>query len=430
MPVAAIVNLDNPYARGKFQSGFAVQNLNSVIDKDLITFNSGKAEIAVDFTSDVVNYKLTKPKIVGKVAIEKADLVYTQKKLGFKDVSIHLDFDARDLFIRNIHIKSGRSDVVMDGKVANFLNLYYDAPEKIVLNWNVYSKELHLAEFLGFVTGREKTVRKVKKKGNFSSEIDELLQKSQVRMAMKIDKLHYRKFLGTNATAVVEISESQVNLRSLGLRHSGGIMRLEGNLVRGLRNNRFEFKASVADVNVRQFFGSFNNFGLETLKSDNISGKLSLGANLSGTITQDYRLDRKSMSGNVTFGLKDGALLHFEPIQSVGKIAFRRRDIDNIAFKDLNGSFSIKGEKVDIQPMKISSNVLNLDVAGIYSFGRGTNLRVDVPLRNPKKDEDITDAKELEKRRHRGIVLHLSAADDPETGKVKIGLKSRGKDEN
>jgi len=156
---------------------------------------------------------------------------------------------------------------------------------------------------------------------------------------------------------------------------------------------------------------------------------LSLDAQLAGHLTTDQKLLPKTISGKVAFSLKDGALLNFEPIRRVGRIAFRRRDVQNIAFQDLKGEFVIEGEKVQVSPMKINSNVLNLDVSGVYSFGKGTVLKVDVPLRNPEKDALIEDETEREKRRHRGIVLHLLAADDPETGKVKISLTGKNQEE-
>ena len=93
----------------------------------------------------------------------------------------------------------------------------------------------------------------------------------------------------------------------------------------------------------------------------------------------------------------------------------------NIEFYNLGGRFDVKGEKVSIHPMKISSSAINMDVEGVYSFGKGTEIYVDVPLRNPKRDEGITDKAELAKRRNRGIVLHLKAVDDKD-GKVKVKL--------
>ncbi|RYE21629.1 MAG: hypothetical protein EOP42_25595, partial [Sphingobacteriaceae bacterium] len=56
----------------------------------------------------------------------------------------------------------------------------------------------------------------------------------------------------------------------------------------------------------------------------------------------------------------------------------------------------------------------------IYGLNNGTNIALDVPLRNPKKDEDITSKQELKDRRMKGIVLHILASDG-ENGKIKIG---------
>lgn len=73
---------------------------------------------------------------------------------------------------------------------------------------------------------------------------------------------------------------------------------------------------------------------------------------------------------------------------------------------------------MDVNDLKVSSNVLNLHVNGVYSFNRGTNLAITIPLRNPKKDLLIADTIERAKKRTNGIVLHLRAVDVD--GKIKI----------
>ncbi|HMK06774.1 MAG TPA: hypothetical protein VK476_04540, partial [Flavobacterium sp.] len=80
-----------------------------------------------------------------------------------------------------------------------------------------------------------------------------------------------------------------------------------------------------------------------------------------------------------------------------------------------------------ILPMQINSSLLNMDMEGIYSFGKGTEIFISVPLRNPERDRKITDQKELDKRRTRGVVVNLVAKDGAD-GKVKIGLGKKGKE--
>lgn len=83
--------------------------------------------------------------------------------------------------------------------------------------------------------------------------------------------------------------------------------------------------------------------------------------------------------------------------------------------------FDIKGDKIIINPMFVSSSVINFNVAGTYGLTSGTNINLAIPLRNPERDKDITDNALIKERRMRGIVVHLKAVDDEE-GNIKIKL--------
>ena len=422
MNKVSILDLEKPIAVGDFSSEFDMKHLENFVDDDLLTFTKGTASVKLDFRADIVDFKLTKPLVNGIVNINGADVSYVPRKLNFKDISVALDFTKDDLAISEIVLKSGKSVVKMHGSIKNFLNLYYTDPKKIVLTWDIYSPQLHLGEFMGFLGTRQRAGSAgARGKGNFTEEVNLLFEKSNVDMTLRIDKLYYNRFLATNARADVLLTDDGVIIKDAGLAHAGGTVLLNGSMEQTGKSNRYMLDAVVNNVDINRFFYAFNNFGMETLQADNLKGLVTSRAKIAGYITDAGNLVPKSMSGSVTFGVKNGRLIDFEPVRNVGKFAFPFRDMENIEFYDLNGRFDVKGEKVTIQPMKINSSVLNMDIEGIYSFGKGTQIYIDVPLRNPKKDKDITDEKELAKRRNRGIVLHLKAVDD-EDGKVKIKL--------
>jgi len=87
----------------------------------------------------------------------------------------------------------------------------------------------------------------------------------------------------------------------------------------------------------------------------------------------------------------------------------------------------LRGEQIDVNNFTISSSVLNLDAEGIYSFGRGTNLALTIPLRNSKNDIKLATKAERDAVRDRGIVLHLIALDDEGKMKIKWGKKDKEK---
>jgi len=430
---AAIINdFNKPMASGTFKSQFPLEKLSNAVDKDLLVFSKGTADVSLKFKADIVNLEITKPIFSGLVNIKEGDVTYTPRNLRFKNTNVALDFTEKALLIKNITLQSGKSVVNMEGDVENFLNLYYTDPERIVLNWKVRSPQLHLGEFLSFL-GSRKTTRVVKKKTNKSTlteNLNFLFEKSNVAMNVQVDKFYYNKFYATDVKANVLLSETGMFIKNAHVNHAGGFLDVNGSLIQGKTQNKFAINALVKNVNIEKFFHAFNNFGMESMSSKNLRGFLYSKANITGSISNDGKLVTNSMNGTIDFDLQKGALVNFEALKSAGKFAFPFRDLDNITFTNLNGKLDITGEKVKIHPMKINSSVLNMDLAGIYSFGKGTNIVLDVPLRNPKKDKDITDEELLEERRNRGIVIHLLASDDDEDGKVKIKLVSKKTSEN
>ncbi|WP_219225748.1 AsmA-like C-terminal region-containing protein [Pedobacter antarcticus] len=429
---AFIHNLDKPIATGTFRSKFDVAKLNSVVGEDILNFTKGSADLALHYSADIVDFKLVKPVVTGLVSVKNADLSYVPRNVNFKNTSITLDFKGNDLFIRDIRLQSGKSIINMDGSIANFMNLYYNDPEKILLKWKMYSPQIYLGEFMGFLGSRKgrKPVAKSKKTSNFTDQMNEMLEKGKAEIEMKVDQVHYGKFTGTGMNANIFLSETGLELKDVTMKHGGGAIRLNGGLIQQGNGNKFKLNSVVNNVNIRTFFYAFDNFGLKSPTYKNLKGNFFTKVNLSGNISNQGKIIPGSMNGAIEFDLKRGALLNYDAVKSVGKFAFPFRDLDNITFDNLHGDFLVRGNLVTIKPMQINSSILNVDLEGVYSMGKGTNIYLDVPLRNPKKDDGIKDKKEIKERRMKGIVVHILATDGDD-GNIKFKLiRKKDKDKN
>jgi hypothetical protein len=179
----------------------------------------------------------------------------------------------------------------------------------------------------------------------------------------------------------------------------------------------------VASVDIPQFLTSFKNFGVKSFQPQNIKGKLSVKTDLSVKMTQDGDLVDDSAKGNFQYDISNGSLINFKPIMKIGKYAFPNRNVSHIVFNDLSGKASINGSLVNVDYFKVSSNVLNFDVEGVYSFKKGTQLGLVIPLRNPEDDYKIKDLKEREAKRYKGVVVRLLVVDG-KNGEMKIKLGS------
>ncbi len=414
-----ISNLSKPIASGTFKSQFAVSRLNHLLGETL-NFGKGTADLNLKYNADIVDFKLVKPAVSGYINIKNADVAYIQRKLNFKNTSASINFKGDDLLLRNIHLQSGRSSVFMEGNVHNFLNLYYSAPEKIEIDWQIRSPQLYLGEFLGFLSSKTKIPVKKKSNNNFADQLGTVLEKGRANMHLQIDKAYYFKFLATDVKADLLLSEAGIQLENVIAKNAGGSFNLNGSVTQNGNLNHFAINTNVNNVNISNFFYSFDNFGIADFTYKNLRGFLSMQSHISGNITDLGKLVPKSVNGTINMNLKKGALIDFAPIKKVGKFAFPFRNLNNITIDNLDGKFDLMGEKIKINPMLINSSILNMNVAGIYSFAKGTNITLDVPLRNPKKDENITDKQEIKDRRMHGIVLHILASDGDD-GKIKFG---------
>ncbi|RYE32711.1 MAG: AsmA family protein [Sphingobacteriaceae bacterium] len=416
-----ISNLDKPIIAGTLKSDFAVSRLNHLLGETM-NFTKGNASLNLKYQADIVNLKLVKPVIGGAINIKNADFVYLQNKMNFKNTSLSLDFSGEDLLLKNMRLQSGKSIVAMEASVKNFKNLYYAAPEKIVVDWQIRSPQLYLGEFLGYLSSRTKKPVK-RSNSNFANQLNTVLEKSQANMHLQVDKAYYYKFLATNVKADILASETGFQLKNVTAKSAGGTFNLNGNVTQNGTLNHFAINTNVDNANIGNFFYAFDNFGITDFTYKNLRGFLSLKANIAGNVTDLGKLVAKSLSGTVNLNLKKGALVDFAPIKNVGKFAFPFRNLDVITIDNLNGKFDLLGDRIRINPMQINSSILNMNVAGMYGFNKGTSIALDIPLRNPKKDEDITNRQELKERRMKGIVLHILASDGDD-GKIKIGWNS------
>jgi hypothetical protein len=191
--------------------------------------------------------------------------------------------------------------------------------------------------------------------------------------------------------------------------------------------NNFSLNTQVEHVNIKKFFRALENFGQTSITDKNIEGALSAKINVTGAVKDDGKLMPRSIKGTAEFEFSDGALVEFEPFKKISKFVFRKRNLDNVRFGTIKNKFDINGEKITIYPMFIESSVVNMNVEGIYSLGAGTDINVDIPLRNPKKDELILDEDERHESNMQGLILHLKAIDGDD-GKVKIKWNRKNKE--
>lgn len=121
------------------------------------------------------------------------------------------------------------------------------------------------------------------------------------------------------------------------------------------KNGLLLFKSNVnlKDGEISRFLASFNNFGVKSFAPKSIKGKLSLKASLSGILNSERDLIERSVVGKVRFEVKNETLKDFEPIQKNRKNSISQQNISAITFSDLYANAAIKGDKINVDELKV-----------------------------------------------------------------------------
>ncbi|NEU09446.1 AsmA-like C-terminal region-containing protein [Flavihumibacter sp. R14] len=418
-----ITDMKKPVIAGKFTADFPLRKLNPVFGNETFVFSSGTAHLDLLYKAPYFSTDESQRFINGDVVIKNASINYLPRNLPFKNVQARLNFRGQDLYLKNINLQSGGSSLQMDGSIAKFLNLFYTDPAKILLDWNIASPQVNLSQFLSFL-GRRKSSASSGSMNLFSKRLDRMLNEASVQMQMKLDKVIYKKFIARNVRSNLTLNQKGISMNNVSLNHAGGSLQMNGNMDQTGSVNKILLNTSIRKANIQELFFAFNNFGQTGITDQNLRGTFNADCNVSGTLRDNGEMVPLSMRGTIDFTLRNGGLVNFEPMEKIGNFAFKNRDFSNITLKSLSNRFTLLGDRVVIPPMQIQSSVLNIFLEGVYGFSTGTNIIMQVPLRNPKKDEFIYDEAERQQRAKKGIVLNLHATDGDD-GKVKIKL---GKD--
>lgn len=421
----AILNLKKPIASGEIFSDFEITKLNSIFKKELFDFKKGKAKINVKFKGDVVDLKITKPFILGTVDIVNSDFSYIPGNVNWTNNSIQFQFNTDKLIVKNITIKTEKSSVRMSGYSENFMNLFYDNPEKIVLNWNIEGEKIDLGNFLYLLSNTgSKTAKTKKHKSNSTTGLlAKVIHNSSININLNVKEILFKKFLGRDAIAKVSLADNTITLKEVSIKNGKGSYFIKGYIKDAGKRKLFNIQTDIKNIDIAHLLYSFDNFGSTTLTSKTVKGTVNLKTNLNGYFYEGPIFEKKSLSGNLNFKLMNGAFVNYEPIEKVGKYVFPKRNFKNIAIEEITGNVTFKTGIATLEPMEVNTSVIRLDLAGDYGFEGGTNMQVDVHLRNPKKDEGEINAEVKKEKRKKGTIIHLQATENKE-GKLKIHLRA------
>ena len=388
-----INNLEVPVISADIKTDFNLTQLNTLLASSALDFHEGKGLLDITYSGPLQENTNQNTLLNGKLTFSDGILMYHPRDIELKNVNGNILFKNSDVYVSDLSGNVQGNKVVMNGSGKSLLALMKTNPGRMFVDWNIYSPSLNLASFASLLKKREATaVKKSKFKYKIGNHIDEIISQANFHVDLKTDELKFKRFTATNVKASLGLADANWTLNNVSLNQGGGSMVLSGSL--NEKNDKYydaNVKADMQNVDVNKVFYAFDNFGQNGITSENVRGKLTSTINMKMDIDRNLEGKPQNMQGFVDFSLKKGALLNYDPLLQIQKIAFKNRNLNEVYFAELKDRFDIKGQEIIINRMEIESTALTLFVEGIYSLRGNTDISIQVPLKNIKKrDEDYT----------------------------------------
>jgi hypothetical protein len=177
---------------------------------------------------------------------------------------------------------------------------------------------------------------------------------------------------------------------------------------------------NVTTVDVNKAFTSFQNFGQNFLKAENIAGSLSGSFSLLLPLDSLLNPQISSLTAEGKGMLVNGALINFDPVKELSSF-IELSELENIHFEKMENDFFIRNNYVYIPQMEVRSSAVDLSVNGKHSLDNDYEYHVKVLL------SEILSKK---RNKNKTTVTEFGEVQDDGLGRTSMLLKivSKGED--
>jgi AsmA-like C-terminal region len=195
-----------------------------------------------------------------------------------------------------------------------------------------------------------------------------------------VDTFMIKKFKAENISGSLSYKPGLVNFKTLKFNSLNGIVTGNCFIVQN-PDKSFISKGSfdLENININSAFRSFNNFGQNFIKAENINGDLSGSLSLLLPADSLMKIDVKSMTAEGKYIILNGALVDFDPVRELSAF-IELSELENISFEKLENDFFIRNNFLYIPQMDVKSSAADLSVNGRHSFDNDYEYHVKVLL--------------------------------------------------
>ncbi len=347
-----IVPLDSTFIEGILESNLDFGGKLSFIEKE--QYDRFKADGMLKLS----RFKFKSPDLPAEVAIN----------------DITLNFSPQYVNLANFDMNIGSSDVHMKGLLENFIP-YIFSNATLSGNLEVHSNLFNTNELMtGDSTPNEETtdstvlsVIEIPKNINFVTKVD-------------FKKIVYDKLIISNTTGNVTISDRVADLKNLSMNMLEGSVQMSGTYdPRDPKVPRVNFDFNMRDIEIPAAFKSFSTLQKMAPAVKDMTGRVSTQFRFTSLLDTTMM---PVMSSIDAYGKLQSYSIGISNSKAFAKLAdfTKKEELRNPSLKDVNVSFSVRDERIYIEPFDTKIVQAKMNFGGDMGIDQTLNFKAKVAI--------------------------------------------------
>lgn len=329
--------------------------------------------------SDVEAERYAQLPTSGTVSVQNFSYTSPDLPQGFKIAEANATFNPDKIVLSKFNGSAGRSDMQMDGFIANYISYVFNENETIKGELNFKSKKFDLNEWMAEDEGAP--VAEADTPESAPMEVVEVPKDIDFVLRSSISEVLYDNLTLGNLRGNIVVRGGVVRMEGVNFNSLGGAFAMDGTYdTRDMSAPAFNFDFGIKDLEIKQAYTSFNTVQTLAPIAEKMDGEFSTKMNLKGLLGNDMSPLMNTLTGGGMLEIDDAALTDSKLIAGITSIT-KLSNTDKMTLKDTQVQFEIKDGRVFVDPFDVNIGNFQTVIAGSNGIDGSLDylLKMNVP---------------------------------------------------
>ncbi len=374
----AMDGFSNPAYSAAVTGSISLSEMQELLQIDTIEKAAGTVELRISASgrpgkgskltaADFRNFKTS-----GEMQLRNVVCRLKNSSLPVDSMSGSLGFDGNNVAVNSFKLRSGSSDILLQGKVRNLLGYLFTETEVLDITTTLRSE---LTDLNGLLASPEAQTSAADTTYNL-----ELPKRIAVSLTTQINQIKFRKFEAREFRGEIKLRNQRLVADPVSFWTMDGKIAGSG-MIDGTRGDSLLItgNAHTERVNINKLFVQLENFGQTTLTNEHVRGTLTSDINFASLWGSNLVMNEKKLFAEATITLEQGQLINFKPLEELSSF-IKLDDLKNIRFNTLTNNINIRNRIITIPEMDIKSSAIDITMSGTHDFDNVVDYHIIVGL--------------------------------------------------